>query len=381
MTGVTGAFGRWGGRLPAAAPALLAYASLRAFGIAVLALFADRAGRDVWDLLTRFDATWYIRIAEHGYDRAISVRADGELASTNLAFFPLYPGLIALLDPVLPGGPRVAALAISWVAGLAAAWGIFAIGARLRDRRTGVTLAALWAVAPHAVVQSMAYTETLFTALAAWSLYAVLHRRWLTSGVLCLIAGLVRPTAAALVLAVGLAALVAVVRRRDGWRPWAAGLLAPCGLLGFVGWVGLRLGRLDGYLHVQGAAWGMTFDGGAGTTRTVRAVLTEPQSTLNPYVVTAVLVVTLALFVLAALDRVPWPLLVFAGAVMVLVFGTADYYHSRPRLLMPAFVLLLPPAAALAVALPRTVVVVFALLAGFSAWYGSYLCLIWPYSP
>src|SRR5690606_36045782 len=156
--------------------------------------------------------------------------------------FPLYPGLIALLDPVLPGGPQAAGLAISWLAGPAAAWGLFAIGAHLRDRRTGVLLVALWAVLPHAVVQSMLYTETLFTALAAWSLYALLRRRWLTSGALCLAAGLLRPTAGALVLAVGLAALAAVWRRRDGWRPWVAGLIAPLGLLGYLGWVAHRLG-------------------------------------------------------------------------------------------------------------------------------------------
>src|SRR5690606_1875922 len=117
--------------VPAAAPALAAYMLLRAFGLAVLALFAHRFERDLWELLGRFDGTWYVQIAEHGYDRAIPIGPDGGYATTNLAFFPLYPGLIALLDPVLPGGPRAAGLAISWVAGLAAAWGLFAIGTHL----------------------------------------------------------------------------------------------------------------------------------------------------------------------------------------------------------------------------------------------------------
>ena len=76
----------------------------------------------------------------------------------------------------------------------------------------------------------MGYTETLFTALAAWSLFAVMRRRWLTAGVLCLAAGLTRSVAIALIAAVGLAALVAVCRRRDGWRPWVGGALAPLGV-------------------------------------------------------------------------------------------------------------------------------------------------------
>lgn len=367
--------------VPAAAPALAAYMLLRAFGLAVLALFAHRFERDLWELLGRFDGTWYVQIAEHGYDRAIPIGPDGGYATTNLAFFPLYPGLIALLDPVLPGGPRAAGLAISWVAGLAAAWGLFAIGTHLRGRRTGLLLVALWAVLPHALVQSMAYTETLFTALAAWSLYALLRRRWLTSGALCLAAGLVRPTAGALGLAVGLAALVAVWRRRDGWRPWATGLIAPLGLLGYLGWVALRLGRLDGYLHVQAAAWHLSFDGGRDTYRNLLAILTKTTHPLSRYVVTAVLAVAVGLFILAALDRLPWPLLVYTGSVLVMALGTAGYYHSRARLLIPAFALLLPPAVGLAAARTRTVVVVVGLLAVASAWYGAYLSLLWRYSP
>jgi Gpi18-like mannosyltransferase len=121
-----------------------------------------------------------------------------------------------------------------------------------------VLLAALWAVVPHALVQSMGYTETLFTAIAAWSLFALLRRHWLAAGLLCALAGLTRPTGVALVVATALAALVAVVRRRDGWRPWLAGALAPVGSLGYLVWVGHRLGRADGYLHVQKDAWRIT---------------------------------------------------------------------------------------------------------------------------
>ncbi|MGV9804472.1 hypothetical protein [Micromonospora chersina] len=92
----------------------------------------------------------------------------------------------------------------------------------MASRRVGLTLVALWALLPHAVVQNMAYTETIFTALVAWTLYALLRRQWLTAGLLCLVAGLSRPTATTVAAAVGLTALVAIVRRQDGWRPWAA---------------------------------------------------------------------------------------------------------------------------------------------------------------
>jgi len=368
----------------AAAPALIAYGVLRVLGVATLAVAAAREDRSVWKLLGRFDATWYVQIAESGYDPAIPTRADGGLASTDLAFFPLYPALIAVLDPVLPGVAPVAALVISWLAGVVAAAGLYALGLHLRDRRTGIALAALWAVLPHAIVQSMGYTETLFTALAAWSLWALLRGHWLVAGGLCGLAGLTRPTAGALVAAVVLAAAVAILRRRDGWRPWAAGLLAPLGLLGYLLWVGHRLGRLDGYLHVQSDAWGMSFDGGRFTLDVLGRVLTTPQD-LVIYVTTLVVILAVLLFALvvalAVVGRVPWPLLVFAGLVLILALGGEGYFHAKGRLLLPAFPLLLPIAFGLARARTLVWLVVFVALAAFSSWYATYLCLVWPRSP
>jgi len=233
---------------------------------------------------------------------------------------------------------------------------------------------------PHALVQSMGYTETLFTALAAWSLYALLRRRWLTAGLLCALAGLTRPTGAALVVVIGLAALIAVLRREDGWRPWLAAAIAPVGLLSYIAWVGQRLGRADGYFYVQNDAWKMSYDTGGYTLSTAHTLLTKPQA-LAFYVVAVVLLVALALLALLVLDRVPWPLLVYAALIVAMAFFGDGYFHAKARLLMPAFPLLLPVAFALAAGRRRTAVVVLATLSAISAGYGIYLALVWTYSP
>ncbi|MEJ3746548.1 hypothetical protein WEI85_27805 [Actinomycetes bacterium KLBMP 9797] len=356
------------------------YAALRLLSVALLAVFAEHRDASVWGELSSYDATWYLDIATGGYDTELARRPNGGPAPTNLAFFPLYPGLIAALDPIFPGGPRAAALAISWVAGLVAAAGIYAVGAQVRDRRTGILLAAGWAVVPHAIVQSMAYTEGLFTAFAAWSLHAVLSRRWLLAGGLCLVAGLVRPTAAALVAAVGLACLVAVVRRQDGWRPWVGGLLAPLGLVGYLAWVGQRLDRLDGYYYGQKHTWGTSMDGGRYTVGQSWRIVSSKQD-LALYAVTAVLIAAVVLFGLAVAERQPWPLLVYAGVVLVTTLAGSGYYHSKARLILPAFTLLLPVATALAGARARNLAAALGGLALGSAWYGAYLCLFWRYSP
>jgi hypothetical protein len=356
-----------------ALPALAGYLLVRLVGLVTLALWAHDRGKGLVDLLTKADGVWYLGIAQHGYDGY-------ERAQSNMAFFPLYPGLIRALDPLTPFGTRGTALLVAWVAALAAAWGLFAVGDHLYDRRVGVTLAVLWGVLPHSVVQTMSYSEGIFTAFAAWSLYAVLRRRWLTAGVLCLLAGLTRPTGSALLAVVCLAALVAVVRRRDGWRPWAALLLAPAGWLGYLAWVGWRTGRPDGWFHIQDAGWGTTFDLGVDTVQVAQKVLGKA-SALTLYVVTLVVLVALTLFVLSLLDRQPWQLLLYSGLLLVTTLGAAGYYHAKARFLLPAFPLLLPVAVALARTRPAKAVTVLTALTAISAYLGGHLLIIWTYSP
>jgi hypothetical protein len=366
--------------LRAAWPALAGYAVLRAVGLLVLWHFAADRHRDLWALLGRYDASWYAGIATHGYDAVIPLKPDGTPATTNLAFFPLYPGLTALADRILPGDAAAAGIVVAWLAGLAAAWGLFAIGLHLRNRRTGVVLAVLWAVIPHALVESMGYTETLFTALSAWSLFAVLRRHWLTAGLLCALAGLTRPTGAALIAAVGLAALAAIVRRRDRWRPWLAGLLAPLGFLGYIAWVGHRLGRADGYFHVQKDAWKMSYDNGSYTLSTARSLLCAP-SELAFVMCSLVLLVAIALFFALSAHEEAWLLAVYSLVIIAMVVFGDGYFHAKGRLLMPAFPLLLPLATALAAAHRRTLIAAVVALTALSTTYGVYLALFWTHSP
>ncbi|WP_319458456.1 hypothetical protein [Micromonospora sp. RTP1Z1] len=368
-------------RFPAA-QAVALYALLRLSGLIILALFAHRAGADFWSLLhSRFDGIWYVQIANDGYDTGL-VNHHPESRSTlpNLPFFPLYPGLIAAVAAVTPFSTPVAALIVSWLAGLAAAWGIYAVGAHLGSRRVGLLLVGLWAVLPHAIVQNMAYTETIFTALVAWTLYALLRRQWVTAGLLCLVAGLSRPSATTLVAAVGLAALVAIVRRQDGWRPWAAAVLSPLGYLGYLAWIGHRLGRADGYFYMQKTTWKIGFDGGASTLKTLKQVLTEPTS-LAVYTSTLLMGLAVVLIALLVLRRYPLPLVVYSVAFFLITIGTENYYWAKGRYLMPAFTLLIPIAMGLAKARRSTMVTVFAFLVLVSGWYGTYLSLVWRWSP
>ncbi|MFE4593381.1 mannosyltransferase family protein [Streptomyces laurentii] len=356
---------------PSAPPwaALAGYAATRVLGLLALTVAAAATGKDGWHRLSgRWDAVWYARIAEHGYGYQVTL-PDGAVHA-DLAFFPLFPALERAVSTVLPVDAATAGLLLSWAASLAAAWGMYAVGAHVAGPRAGVVLAVLWGVYPTAFVQSMAYTETLFTALAAWSVYAVLRGRWITAGLLCALAGLTRPTAAALIAAIGITVVVTVVRERRLRAPVLLGtLLAPLGWLAYIVYVGVRQGSPTAYFDVQ-AAWGNSIDGGVALARFI-AGLPWPAA----LGLCAALGLLAWLIVLCARQRQPLPLLAYTVAVVVVSLVGAAYFGSRPRLMMPAFGLLLPPAVALARLRTRTAVPVLAALALASAVYGAFTLL------
>ncbi|WP_338672527.1 mannosyltransferase family protein [Streptomyces sp. SCSIO 30461] len=359
-----------------AAPALLGYAAVRLIGMVVLAIAAAATGKDgLHRLKGRWDAVWYVRIAENGYGYEVTL--PDHSVHSDLAFFPLLPALERGVSEALPFlDAATAGLVIAWVAAFGAAWGIYAVGAQVAGHRAGVLLAVLWGVYPTAFVQSMAYTETVFTAFAAWSLYALLNGRWITAGALCAFAGLTRPSAAALVMAIGITALVCLVRGGFGsltWRMAAGVVLASLGWLGYVVFVAVREGSPTAYFEVQ-AAWGNNIDGGAALARFVGKQLTGAAPLAGVGLIAALGLLGWLVW-LCVRQRQPLPVLVYAIGIVVISLIGAAYFGSRPRLIMPAFPMLLPPAAALARIRPRWSTTVLGVLAVASGVCGAFTLL------
>ncbi|MGW1276070.1 hypothetical protein ACWD4V_03815 [Streptomyces tsukubensis] len=366
----------------AALAALAAYAAIKALGLAVLFLWAELADRSAHRLLAeRWDSLWYVRVVEHGYGFTLTA-PDGRVLS-NTAFFPLLPWLEEGLSAVTPLGPADAGLAVSAVASLAAAWGIFRLVDHLYGPRAGVLTVVLWGALPVGIVQSMAYSESLFTALAAWSLYAVVRGHWPAAGLLAALAGLTRPVGLAVAAAVWAGAYLALRKSTansggsgnknagsERLRILAGVLLAPLGAAGYVLWVGIREGNpLFGYLDVQGA-WGNGFDGGLAFARFIGGLIAStPPAGLA---LAAGVIALLWLYTRGIRQGQPLPLLVYSGIVMVLALCSSGYFGSKPRLLMPAFPLLIPAAVALARAKAPVVWAVAGLLSAVAAVYGAF---------
>ncbi|MFC4467103.1 glycosyltransferase family 39 protein [Streptomyces xiangluensis] len=386
------------------APVLLGYAAVRALGLVALALWSATRDKSPHQLLTaRWDSLWYTRVAELGY--GYEVRLPNGDVHSNLAFFPLLPWLERAVSAVTPLSYADAGLLISTLVSLAAAWGIFAVADHVYGRRAGVCAVLLWAVLPVGIVQSMAYSESLFTALAAWSLYAVLTGRWLTAGLLASFAGLTRPVGAAVVAAVWVAAIASYgrdssaqdlpaqdssvrdpsvrepsVRERSGpapdsaplWRRALGMLLAPLGAAGYVLWVGQHTGKGPlGYLDVQ-AGWGNGFDGGYAFARFVADKFTSFPSALAGLGLIIGVALVIWLYVICVRQAQPIPLLVYAGIVTALALCASSYFGSKPRLLLPAFPLLLPLALALARLRTSRSAWVLGSVAVVSAVYGAF---------
>ncbi|MFB7600224.1 hypothetical protein [Streptomyces sp. NPDC056160] len=341
-----------------AAPALCGYAAVRALGLVLLAVWSAARGKSAYTLLTaRWDSLWYARVAGGGY--GYEVRLPNGDVHADLAFFPLLPWLERLGAAVGPLSYADAGFAVSLLASLAAAWGIFAVTDHVYGRRAGTCAVLLWAVLPVGIVQSMAYSESLFTALAAWSLYCVLTGRWVGAGALALLAGLTRPVGLAVAAAVWTAAVASLVRERRAATPTAlpaAGpcrrllgmLLAPLGAAGYVLWVGHRTGGGPfGYLDVQ-AGWRNGFDGGYAFARFVGDKFTSFPSALAGLGLVIGVALVIRLYVTGVRQGQPPALLVYSGVVTALALCASSYFGSKPRLLLPAFPLLLPLALALA---------------------------------
>ena len=238
------------------------------------------------NLLARYDTGWYLTIAENGY----SIGGPGH---SDVAFFPLYPLLMAGLGRLLGGR----FLAAGFLVSMAAFLGALAYVHRLagmwceREGRAGDAVVLL-AFYPFAIFFGAVYTESLFLLCAAGAIYHLLRGQTGWSSVFALGAGLVRPNGFLLVLPLGLLALSRAARaaparrwllgRRLEVQPTAAGatawlavpVLAPlAGVLTYSAYLYWTHGEPFAWADAQ-AAWGRGYGG-------VVSIVTGPYAALR----------------------------------------------------------------------------------------------------
>jgi hypothetical protein len=195
-----------------------------------------------------WDTTWYLSIARFGYEGDLG--QVGHLF-TNLAFFPLTPGVMAL-GLLLGLNPFATALVVSNVALLAALCGLHVL---TRERfGPAVAARATWALAllPAAFAASLAYSEGLTLALAVGAALAAVRGRWALAGLAAAPAALARPPGLLVAVLVLLLALGTPAPGRAR-RAALAVLPALAALGGFLLWMQLARGSWSLPLTAQGA--------------------------------------------------------------------------------------------------------------------------------
>ncbi|MFT4126695.1 MAG: mannosyltransferase family protein [Gordonia sp. (in: high G+C Gram-positive bacteria)] len=384
---------------------VVVYLAIRAVGVLVLVRFDVLHGFTLGDSLSAWDGEWMLAIAEHGYAGVPVELTDAQgihTADTAYAFFPGYPYAVGWLARLPLVSPFAAAIGFNLVLGCLAAVGTARLGeqcARLMatrssepladgaDHRTGLVLVAIFAATPMSIVLTMAYTEALFCALSVWALVGVLRQRWILAGGCAALVGMVRPTAIVVIGIVVVAAvlhLVAAARSATtrAWLKdwaWAAIMVSPLGYLGYLSVVWAHTGSPTGWFTIQTQGWDTEFDGGAAAFDFVNSMLVN-SGEVAPVVTSWMIVGTLVLIGVAAWARVPWPVFGYGTLVVASVVLSSGLMMSRPRLLLPAFVLLLPLAVLLARARPAAAVAALTPIIIGSAWYGAHMLTVYPHA-
>lgn len=370
------------------------YLAIRGIGLAVLARFAQLRNQNLADLLTAWDGKWMIGLATYGYDdmpwRFVDARGE-HTADTAYAFFPGFPMLVRAVAQ-LPGFDAYrAALTVNVILGCAAAVAAYRLGKlcvehmpKVSDRyaqTAGLLTTVLFAAAPMSIVLTMAYTEALYCALAGWALVGVMERRWLLAGICTALAGFCRPTSIVLIGVVALAALIAALSSvgAERLRAWACVLLTPVGWVTYLLIVAQHTGSLTGWFRIQTEGWGTTFDLGLQTWQFVNYTLVNGSDVADLSVV-ALLAASIVLIVLAVRSKIPWPITLYGSLVVISLLGSGGLMMSRPRLLLPAFVLLIPIAIALArVSRPARLWTCAGIIT-VTCWYGAHMVSVYPHA-
>jgi hypothetical protein len=296
------------------------------------------AGGSGWhSLLTaweRFDALWFLRIADSGYN----------LADESPAFFPLYPIAIRSVSPLLGGHLLLAATVVSNAAFVGALIVTYLLTTSELSERHARTTVLMLCVFPTSYFFLMPYAESLFFLLAVTAFWGARRREWAIAATAAALAALTRSVG--IVLAPALLVEVLHQDREGRGPPWPGIAAATAPLLGFLSYLafwGIRSG--DWLLPLTSQSlWGREFtwpwvtiwDG-------TRIAFTQVGQTDGGYWLLDWLIVLpmLVASVYALLRLRPsFGIYLWGGLLIPLTF----VFQGRPLLSMPRFLLPLFPA-------------------------------------
>jgi hypothetical protein len=319
-------------------------------------------GNILLEILNRWDAPHYLRVAEVGYRD----EAEDRLL---IVFFPLYPLAIRVVHFVIPSY-LVSGLVVSSLATVAA--GFFLQSLARLDGDDEEANRSLWYffLFPTAYFLFLPYTEALFVALVLGSFFAARRRRWTWAGILGMLACATRMQGLALVPALAFEALW-----QERWRAplrafWL--LLVPVGFVSYLAINWVVLGDPLEFVEIQRDHWSHTtiwpWESLTDALRHVRADPSGPFRTqIFEFRLAAIAFAAALLIGAARWLRPSYQIYAWVGMIFLM---SVTFQISMPRYLLALFPLFLIMAR-----LGRTDAVHHALLSASAVLMGSFFVI------
>lgn len=211
-----------------------------------------------WESLARWDAGYYIDIVLNGYHYL----PDGK--THNIAFFPLYPLLIRIVDDITKLSPLMSGIIISNACFLVALLLLHRYTEKYHPDSNPDLTAMLMAFFPFGVFFSSVYTESLFLCLCLFSFFMFREGKTMLSAIGLFLMTATRLAGLFVVPALGLSYLFTRVipfpkkksplKGRELLNLVVWGLVAISGFVCFAAYQQISFGHWDAFIRVQ-IAW------------------------------------------------------------------------------------------------------------------------------
>jgi len=318
-------------------PAVI-YVLSRVVTVGTIAVCSPLSGVSMSGEIDRWDSRWFLRAAVDGWPRHIPPGAGPAVRST-IAFFPVFPLTIRWLSDLTGLSPLTCGLVVGWTSGLTAMVGVWALVRHYADPAAADRATLLVAVFPGSFILSLVYAEGMAVTFVAFGLLALMRRRWVTAGVLGLLATATTPIALAFVVSCAWCAYREVSRHRD-WRSLAAPVLSPLGFVAFQVWLWRHTGSLLAWRLTERNGWD-SYPSIAYPVHLVVVFVRDPvATTITGDVLFVGIVAAVFGVVVAVRTRLPLPLLLYAVAAVTLGLVSAPV-GLRPRFVFLAFPLII----------------------------------------
>ena len=278
---------------------------------------------DIW---CRWDSEWQLSIVKWGYV------APDDLSSgySNIAFFPLYPGLVKTLTFWLPQSLQtesvylLVGLIISNVCLLLALYGLSKLSEALFSKQVSELIPMLMLSLPCAFYFSAFYGESLFLCLIVYTMILAEQDHWGWSALCAAAAALCRPHGVLILIPV---VILYMSKRNWDFRKigtsWLWYLFVPAAICGYFFYLYTLTGDFFAFFKAQ-ASWGRSL-----TDTSAFSLYFEPLHTRHnrPTTIDLIMIITSLILSIAMTIRTPHKAYgIYALVCTLILIGTGNLY-------------------------------------------------------